>query len=272
MKRNIVIATVVAATLVGGGTATAFALGGDDESSAAGKSSVQLKHDDSRVNDDRDDADDAAEDAADDAQDRRDDARDDRDDDRDDARDDDRDDRDDRDDLDDAREDAREAQGDKAENAAEAKGAKVDAAEAVAAALKAKPGTAVSVDLDDENGGLIWDVDVLGKDGRTWHSVQVDPGNGKVLGSHVDRDDDEGAGDDAAETSRIAAALKGSSVTAGEAAKAAADKGKVTSVDIDDDGARVNVWDVETTSADGTESHWNVDLTSGKVTADRYDD
>ncbi|WP_405661183.1 PepSY domain-containing protein [Streptomyces sp. RK9] len=266
MKRNIVIATVVAATLVGGGTATAFALGGDDESSAAGKSSVQLKHDDSRVNEDRDDADDAAEDAADaadDARDRRDDARDDRDDDRDDARD------DDRDDADDAREDAREAQGDKAENAAEAKGAKVDAAEAVAAALKAKPGTAVSVDLDDENGGLIWDVDVLGKDGRTWHSVQVDPGTGKVLGSHVERDDD---GDDAAEASRIAAALKGSSVTAGEAAKAAADKGKVTSVDVDDDGARVNVWDVETTSADGTEAHWNVDLKTGKVTADRYDD
>ncbi|MFD0414357.1 PepSY domain-containing protein [Streptomyces sp. NPDC127108] len=255
MKRNIVIATVVAATLVGGGTATAFALGGDDESSAAGKSSVQLKHDDSRVNDDRDDADDSA----DDARDRRDDLDDDRDDARDDAR----------DDRDDALEDAREAQGDKAENAAEAKGAKVDAAEAVAAALKAKPGTAVSVDLDDENGGLIWDVDVLGKDGRTWHSVQVDPGTGKVLGSHVERDDD---GDDAAEDARIAAAVKGASVTAGEAAKAAADKGKVTSVDVDDDGARVNVWDVETTSANGTESHWNVDLKTGKVTADRYDD
>ncbi|WJV46143.1 PepSY domain-containing protein [Streptomyces flavofungini] len=237
MKRNIVIATVVAATLVGGGTAAAFALGGDDESSAD-KSSVQLKHDDSRVNDDRDDADDAAEDAADD-------------------------------DRDDAREDAREAQGDKAENAAEAKGAKVDAAEAVAAALKAKSGTAVSVDLDDDNGGLVWDVDVLGKDGRTWHSVQVDPGTGKVLGSHVERDDD---GDDAAEDARIAAALKGASVTAGEAAKAAADKGKVTSVDVDDDGARLNVWDVETTSADGTEAHWNVDLKTGKVTADRYDD
>ncbi|KUF16057.1 PepSY domain-containing protein [Streptomyces silvensis] len=242
MKRNIVIATITAAALVGGGTATAFALGGDDEPSAAGRSSVQLKdHDD-------------------------------RDDDRDDARDDDR---------DDARDDARDDQDDKAEDAAEAKGAKVSAAEAIAAALKSAPGTAVSADLDEDDGALVWDVDVLGKDGRTWHSVEVDPGTGKVLGSHVERDDDGADGDDgadsddsddAAEDARVAAAVKGSSVTAGEAAKAAGGKGTVTSVDIDDDGSRVDVWDVETVSADGTEGHWNVDLGSGKVTADRSDD
>ncbi len=155
-----------------------------------------------------------------------------------------------------------------AENVAEVKGAKVGATEAIAAALKSTQGTAVSADLDEDNGGLVWDVDVLGKDGRTWHSVEIDPGTGKVLGSHVERDDD---GDDAAEDSRVAAAVKGASVTAGEAAEAAAGKGTVTSVDVDDD-SRVSVWDVETVSADGTEGHWNVDLSSGKVVADRFDD
>ncbi|MFH8988485.1 PepSY domain-containing protein [Streptomyces sp. NPDC017940] len=246
MKRNIVIATITAAALVGGGTATAFALGGDDEPSAAGRAGVQLKdHDDRGDRDDRDD----------DRGDARDDARDDKDDARDDAR-------DDKDDQD-----------DKAENAAEAKGAKVGAAEAIAAALKSTQGTAVSADLDEDDGGLVWDVDVLGKDGRTWHGVEVDPGTGKVLGSHVERDDnDNDDGDDAAEDSRVAAAVKGSSVTAGEAAKAAAGKGTVTSVDVDDDGSRVGVWDVETVSADGAEGHWNVDLSSGKVTVDRSDD
>ncbi|EPH42713.1 PepSY domain-containing protein [Streptomyces aurantiacus] len=246
MKRNIVIATIAAAALVSGGTATAFALGGDDEPSAAGKSSVQLKNDDDRGDryDDRDDhdgADDTDDDGKDDA----------------------------RDDRDDAREDAREAQGDKAENAAEVKGAKVGAAEAIAAALKSTPGTAVSADLDDENGGLIWDVDVVGKDGRTWHSVEIDPGTGKVLGSHVERDDDA---DDAAEDARVASAVKGASVSAGEAAKAASGKGAVTSVDVDDDAARVGSWDVETTSASGAEAHWSVDLNSGKVTVDRSED
>ncbi|GGR66910.1 hypothetical protein GCM10010252_00740 [Streptomyces aureoverticillatus] len=241
MKRNIVIATIAAAALVSGGTATAFALG-DDEPSAAGKSSVQLKDDDGRGDryddrDDRDGADDTDDDGKDDA----------------------------RDDRDDAREDAREAQRDKAENAAEVKGAKVSAAEAIAAALKSTPGTAVSADLDDEDGGLIWDVDVVGKDGRTWHSVEIDPGTGKVLGSHVERDDD---GEDA----RGAAAVKDASVSAGDAAKAASGKGAVTSVDVDDDAARVGSWEVETTSAAGAESHWNVDLASGKVTVDRTDD
>lgn len=243
MKRNIVIATIAAAALVSGGTATAFALGGDDEPSAAGsKSSVQHKDDDGRGDryDDRDDRDDADDNGKDDRDDARDDAQ-----------------------------DAREAKGDRAENAAEVKGAKVSAAEAIAAALKATPGTAVSADLDDERGGLIWDVDVVGKDGRTWHSVEIDPGTGKVLGSHVERDDD---GDDAAEDARVASAVKGASVSAGDAAKAASGKGTVTSIDVDDDAARVGSWDVETTSASGAEAHWNVDLASGKVTVDRTDD
>ncbi|MFF1699913.1 PepSY domain-containing protein [Streptomyces sp. NPDC058257] len=205
MKRNIVIATVAALALVGGGTATALANSGDDESSAAAeKSSVQLKNND-------------------------------RDDDRDDAK----------------------------ENTTEVKAAKVTAADAIKAALANQSGTAVSAELDDEdNGGLVWDVDVLGK-GSTWHSVQVDPGTGKVLGSHTEQDDDGDAG-------RVAAALKGASTSAEDAAKAAAAKGTVTSVDLDDDGT-AGAWEAETSNAKGAESDWKVDLQSGKVTADRSD-
>ncbi|MEI5101507.1 PepSY domain-containing protein [Streptomyces sp. PmtG] len=240
MKRNIVIATVAAAALIGGGTATTFALSGDDGGSSAGKSSVQVKDDgSSRGAQVRDD-------------DRYDDDRDDRDDDRDDRYEDryDRDDRDDRDD------DARDA--------AAAKAAKVSAADAIATALKSASGTAVSADLDTEDGGLIWDVDVLGKDGRTWHSVHVDPGTGKVLGSHTERD-----AEDAAE---VLTALKGASVSASDAAKAAASKGQVTSVDVEDDVAGAGVWDVETVSASGAQSHWTVDSRTAKVTQGQADD
>ncbi|WP_369212622.1 PepSY domain-containing protein [Streptomyces flavofungini] len=178
--------------------------------------------------------------------DRKDDARDD------DGKDDDRDDR--KDDRDDA-----------AENTAEAKAAKVTAADAIKAALARTSGTAVSAELDDEDGGLVWDVDVL--KGSTWHTVEVDPGTGKVLGSWTDKDDD---GDDAADAARVNSALKGASTSAADAARAAADKGTVTSVDLDDDG-KAGAWDVETTGPRGAEADWHVGLTNGKVTADRSD-
>ncbi|MFH8488683.1 PepSY domain-containing protein [Streptomyces longisporoflavus] len=221
MKRNIVIATVAALALAGGGTATALAATGDDESSAAAKKSSVQLKDNDRDDDRYDD-------------DRGDDRNDDRDDDRDDAK----------------------------ENSAEAKAAKVTAADAIKAALADSSGTAVSAELDDEdNGGLVWDIDLL--KGDTWHSVQVDPGTGKVLGSHTEKDDDGDA-------KRVAAALKGASVNAEDAAKAAAAKGTVTSVDLDDDGTD-KAWEAETASGKGAESDWKVDAQSGKVTADKSD-
>ncbi|WP_406374534.1 PepSY domain-containing protein [Streptomyces sp. NBC_00647] len=48
MKRNIVIATVAAATLIAGGTATALAVTGDDATAPAKRSSVQPGTDDAR--------------------------------------------------------------------------------------------------------------------------------------------------------------------------------------------------------------------------------
>ncbi|MEV5232438.1 PepSY domain-containing protein [Streptomyces pseudogriseolus] len=164
------------------------------------------------------------------------------------------DDRDDRDDdrSDDDGDDRSDDDGDRA-----AAPGDVTAADAIAAALKHTPGTAVSAELDD----AAWEVDVLGK-GDTWHSVRIDPDTGKVLGSS---EDDE---DDAAE---VRAALKGASVTAEEAAKAAAAKGTVVSVDLDDDGDDRG-WQAETRASGGDERDWDVALTTASVTADRDDD
>lgn len=213
MKRNIVIAVVTAAALVGGGTATALAVSGDDGGPApVAQTETRVGDDDERDDDGQDD----------------------------DTRDDDRDER--------------------------AASADVTAADAIAAALKHTPGTAVSAELDDDdddgdNGGkAVWEVDVLGG-GDTWHSVRVDPGTGKVLGVQKDDEDD---------TAEVRAALKGTSVTAEEAAKAAAAKGTVTSVDLDDDDDKE--WEAETRASGGDERDWRVDLSSGKVTADQKDD
>ncbi|MFI8301864.1 PepSY domain-containing protein [Streptomyces sp. NPDC085927] len=230
MKRNIVIAVVTAAALVGGGTATAIAVSGDDEPTSTNQVDTWGSDDDR--DDDRDDR---------------------RDDDGDDGRDDNRDDADDRNDLDD--DDARGLSAD------------VTAAEAVSAALKHQSGTAVSVEMDDDDddgehrGKAAWEVDILGG-GDTWYSVWIDPSSGKVLGSERDNDDDD-------DTAEVRAALKGTSVTAEEAAKAAAAKGTVTSVDLDDDGPRDKAgWEVETVTAGGDDREWLVGLNSGKVTAD----
>ncbi|CAM5464993.1 hypothetical protein STAFG_7263 [Streptomyces afghaniensis 772] len=152
---------------------------------------------------------------------------------------------------------------DDGDDAARAASADVTAPEAIASALKHTSGTAVSAELDDEDdsGKVIWKVDVLSGD-NTWHSVSVDPSNGKVLGSHTDDEDD---------TAQVRAALKGASVTAEEAAKAAGGKGTVTSVDLDEDGKNKS-WEAETHKSGGAEQDWKIDLNTAKITADHDQD
>ncbi|NEB37097.1 PepSY domain-containing protein [Streptomyces sp. SID14515] len=74
--------------------------------------------------------------------------------------------------------------------------------QAADAALKTAPGAVTSIDLDDDdddNGGrgdvLRWDVDITGKDGKQ-HELRVDAKTGKVT---VDRDDDGDDRDDRAD-------------------------------------------------------------------------
>ncbi|MFH9807090.1 PepSY domain-containing protein [Streptomyces olivaceus] len=228
MRRNIVIAAVTAAALIGGGTATALATAEDDGRGTAPRADVSVS-DDGGVRDEADGGD-----------------------------------------------------GDR-RNGPGASAAKVTAAEAIAAALRDTPGTAVSAELDDGDDDdrddrrerAAWEVDVLSGDG-TSHSVRVDPASGKVLGSHADADADAEEEDDDAAEAR--AALKGASVTAAEAAQAAAGKGTVTSVDLDDDGdddgadRSKAAWEVETRASGQGERDWRVDLKTGEVTADRDDD
>ncbi len=187
MKRNIVIATVAATALIGGGTVAAYAVGGDESAPTQRQSSV-------RVADDRDD--------------------------------------------------------DVAEVRSEAAATKVTAADAIAAALRHTPGTAVAADLDDDR-SKVWEVNVVKGDG-TDYDVRVSADDAKVLGAQRDDDDDNDGREDLA-------ALKGASVDAREAATAAATKGTVTDVDLDDDGPAA--WSVETAKGE-----WKVDLKTGKVT------
>ncbi|MEU5370721.1 PepSY domain-containing protein [Streptomyces sp. NPDC005951] len=223
MKRNVTIAAITAAVLIGGTTAATVAFadsdGDRDRTSTRSAGTVSLAYD-------RDD--------------RRDDASDDRSDDR-------------------------------APAAAKSAGISLD--QAVAAALKSVPGTVTGAELDrdddDHDSRAVWELDVRGSD-KKWHDVTVDAGNGKVLKTRVDDNDDR---DDHAPRS--------SAVTLNEAAAAALKTapGTITSIDLDDDddddnGSRSNVlrWDVDVAGKDGKQHELRVDAKTGKVTVDRDDD
>ncbi len=71
-----------------------------------------------------------------------------------------------------------------------AKHARLTQQEAEAAALAVMPGQIVKAKLDDEDGYLVWQIDVKHAKGIT--EIAVDAGNGKALAAEAEGDDDQG--------------------------------------------------------------------------------
>ncbi|MFI6947601.1 PepSY domain-containing protein [Streptomyces sp. NPDC050422] len=181
MKRKIVIAAVTAAVLVGGGTATAVAFADDHDSRDAGSGAA----------------------------------------------------------------------------------ARVSAGDAASSAVRAVPGTVTEAELDDEDGALVWELDVYGSD-KVWHDVTVDAGSGKVLGKHTSDDNDD----------RDRHAPRSAPVTLDAAVAAAlrASPGTVTSVELDGHHGEAVRWEVDVRGKDGRAHELNVDAKSAAATVDRSDD
>lgn len=74
-----------------------------------------------------------------------------------------------------------------------AKFAKVTQQQAEAAALAVMPGQVVKAKLDDEDGYLVWQIDIKHAKGVT--EVAVDAGNAKPLAMEAEEDDDHGKPD-----------------------------------------------------------------------------
>ena len=70
-----------------------------------------------------------------------------------------------------------------------AKHAKISQQQAEAAALAVQPGQVVKAKLDDEDGYLVWQIDVKHDKGTT--EIAVDAGNSKVLAAEAEEDDDD---------------------------------------------------------------------------------
>ncbi|MGQ4512422.1 PepSY domain-containing protein [Streptomyces sp. DW26H14] len=125
---------------------------------------------------------------------------------------------------------------------------------AARAALRAYPGTVVSVERED--GGL-WEVELRTKGRGAAHELDIDASTGAV------RKDERDPGDDGDGL----ASLAGARLTASEAARAArtAVPGTVTSVEVDDHHA--GVWEVGVRPAHGGHRDLRVDARTGAVTA-----
>lgn len=79
------------------------------------------------------------------------------------------------------------ASGEASEAAQLASQAKITAEQAKAAALKAVPGQVAKVELDNENGNLVYSVEVKDTQGKSI-DVKVDAGNGQVLTMELGKD------------------------------------------------------------------------------------
>ncbi|MEU8739814.1 PepSY domain-containing protein [Streptomyces halstedii] len=146
-------------------------------------------------------------------------------------------------------------------------GDRVTLDEAVAAALKAVPGTVTEVELDDDDHGarLVWELDVYGKD-TVRHDVTVDAGTGEVLST---RDDDDNDNDD---RDRHAARSAAVSLDSAVAAALKAEPGTVTSAELDDDDHGHLYWEIDVTGKDGRYHELRVDAETAAVSVDRDDD
>ena len=173
--------------------------------------------------------------------------------------------------------DADEAKADRAEQAKLEKVAKIDAKAASKAATDKVPGTVDEIDLDEEGGNVVYEVEVTARDG-TETDVIVDAGNGRILAQETDDKSDDkdhesdDKGDDADDKAEQAKLEKAAKIDARAASKAATDKvpGTVGDVELDEVDGKV-VYEVEVTAKDGTETDVIVDATHGKVLSQQAD-
>lgn len=135
--------------------------------------------------------------------------------------------------------------GDDGDDDRQALQAKTSAEQAIAAALKVRPGQVESAELDDEDdSSSVWEIDIYGKDKR-WYDVHIDARSGKVVTNRQDREDNDDDRDELSE-------LKSAKITAAQASAAALKEiaGTLESIELDDEDDRPG-WEAEVITKDG---------------------
>ena len=152
--------------------------------------------------------------------------------------------------------------------AALAKQAKITQDEAINAALEKVPGTVEEVELEDEKGTIVYEIELVSTDG-TEHEVEVDAQTGEVLKVEAD-DDDENEEEDSQNQAKLAKQAK---ITEDEAINMALEKvpGTVNEIELEVENGTV-VYEIEVLSTDGTEQEVKVDAQTGEVLKVEADD
>lgn len=122
------------------------------------------------------------------------------------------------------------------------------------AALSKHPGTVQTMEAEIENGKAIYELDILGKDGREWE-VECDAKTGKLLET-----EEEVAADSEAFTSKAKVSLEEAKATA-----LARYPGEVVEVEysIESDGTPVYEFDI--VAANGREWEVEIDAVTGRI-------
>ena len=154
-----------------------------------------------------------------------------------------------------------------------AKQAKITEEQATKTALEKVPGTVNEVELEDENGTIVYGFEVVSTDG-TQQDVKVDAQTGKIVKVEAD-DEENGKENDEEEndTQNQAELAKQAKITEEQATKTALEKvpGTVNEVELEDENGTI-VYGIEVVSTDGTQQDVKVDAQTGKVVKVEADD
>ncbi|MFF2498049.1 PepSY domain-containing protein, partial [Peribacillus sp. NPDC058076] len=137
------------------------------------------------------------------------------------------------------------------------------------------PGTVKDVELEDEDGTVVYGVEVQAKDGSK-QDVKIDAQTGKIV--KVESDDEEENGNeenDGEENDKQeqAALAKKAKLTEAESKKIALEKvpGTVKDVELEDEDGTV-VYGVEVQAKDGSKQDVKIDAQTGKIVKVESDD
>ena len=148
-----------------------------------------------------------------------------------------------------------------------AKQAKVTEEAAIKIALEQIPGTVEEVELEDENGTIVYEIEIRAEDG-TEQEVEIDATTGEVV--KVEAEDDEEEGDDEQSQAELAKQAKVTEEAAIETALGQV-PGTVEEIKLEVEDGKI-VYDIDVIAEDGTKQEVKVDATTGKVVKVEHED
>jgi len=142
-----------------------------------------------------------------------------------------------------------------------AKQAKITEEAATKTALEKVPGTVNEVELENEDGTIVYGIEIVAEDGSQ-QDVKIDAQTGEIVKVEAD-DEEDGEENDAANQAELAKQAK---ITEEAATKTALEKvpGTVNEVELENEEGPI-VYDIEIIAQDGSKQSVKVDAQTGKI-------